>query len=145
MKMTKTFTKEGVPHKWYLVDLQGKVLGRAASEIAKVLRGKNKPTFTPHEDTGDFVVAINAKGIKLTGKKLVDKIYHRHSGYIGGMKDMSAGALLVRDPTEVIFLAVKGMLPKTHLGKKQIKKLKIYPGAEHPHLAQKPESLKVGK
>lgn len=145
MRMTKTFTKQGTPHKWYLVDLQGKILGRAASEIAKVLRGKNKPTFTPHEDTGDFVVVINAKGVKLTGTKLRDKVYHQHSGYIGGMKDKTAEHMLERDCREVIFLAVKGMLPKTHLGKQQIKKLKIYADGNHPHAAQNPEPLNTGK
>jgi large subunit ribosomal protein L13 len=139
--MTKTFTKAASARKWYIIDLQGKILGRAASEIAKILRGKNKSTFTPHEDTGDFVVAINAKGLKLTGNKLRDKIYHHHSGYIGGIKDRSAAALLARKPEELVFRAVKGMLPKTHLGKKQIKKLKIYAGADHPHSAQRPEAL----
>jgi large subunit ribosomal protein L13 len=139
--MTKTFTKAASARKWYVIDLQGKVLGRAASQIARVLRGKNKSTFTPHEDTGDFVVAINAKGLKLTGNKLRDKIYHHHSGYIGGIKDRSAAALLARKPEELVFRAVKGMLPKTHLGKKQIKKLKIYAGADHPHSAQRPEAL----
>lgn len=141
MRMTKTFTKAASARKWYVIDLQGKVLGRAASQIARVLRGKNKSTFTPHEDTGDFVVAINAKGLKLTGNKLRDKIYHHHSGYIGGIKDRSAAALLARKPEELVFRAVKGMLPKTHLGKKQIKKLKIYAGADHPHSAQRPEAL----
>ncbi len=141
MRITKSFTKEKTARRWILVDLDGQILGRAASKIAMLLRGKHKAIFTPHDDVGDFVVAINAKKIRLTGKKLTDKIYHHHSGYIGGIKDYSAGKLLERKPEAVIFRAVKGMLPKTHLAKHQIKKLKIYPGAEHPHAAQAPEML----
>ncbi len=143
MGLTKSFTKEKTARKWYLVDLQGQVLGRAASQIAKLLRGKTKAIFTPHEDIGDFVVAINAQGVKLTGKKLQGKIYYHHTGYIGGIKIISADRLLARKPTELIYRAVKGMLPKTHLAKKQLKKLKIYSGAAHPHSAQNPEVLNL--
>jgi large subunit ribosomal protein L13 len=139
--MMKSYSaKKGeVPRKWVLVDLKGKVLGRAASQIANILRGKTKPTFTPHIDTGDFVVVINAADVKLTGKKLTDKIYHDHSGYIGGMKEKSAGELLKRHPEELITRAVKGMLPHTALSKKLMKKLKVYAGELHPHTAQEPQ------
>jgi len=143
MKLTPSFTKAKTPRSWVLVDLQGQTLGRAASQIAMILRGKNKAIFTPHDDVGDFVVAINARGIKLTGNKLTDKIYHHHSGYIGGIKDYSAGKLLERKPEEVIRRAVKGMLPKTHLAKHQLRKLKIYAGAEHQHQAQTPKTIDI--
>lgn len=139
MGLTKSFTKEKSPRKWVLVDLQGQVLGRAASRIAMILRGKTKGQFTSHDDVGDFVVAINAKGVRLTGNKLQEKMYYHHSEYIGGLKEYTAEKLLERKPEEVIRRAVKGMLPKTFLGKKQLKKLKIYPGADHPHRAQTPE------
>jgi len=145
MKLTQSFTKEKNPRGWVIVDLQGQTLGRAASEIAMILRGKTKPIFTPHDDVGDFVVAINAKGIKLTGNKLRDKIYHHHSGYIGGIKDYSAQKLMDKSPEEVIRRAVKGMLPKTHLAKHQIRKLKIYAGAEHPHAAQQPKAVNLNR
>lgn len=141
MGLTKSYTKEQTDRKWYLIDLKGQVLGRAASRIARVLRGKNKVTFTPHDDTGDFVVVINAKDIKLTGNKMRDKVYRHHTGYIGGMKTYTAERLMARKPETLILRAVKGMLPKTHLGKKLLKKLKIYSGAAHPHAAQKPEVL----
>lgn len=124
--------------KWYVVDLKDKTLGRVSSQIARILLGKNKPTYTPAVDTGDFVVAINSDQIKLTGKKLTDKIYYTHTGYMGGIKEMSAGKLLKKDSREVIKKAVWGMLPKNALGRKLIKKLKIYANAEHPHAAQKP-------
>lgn len=143
MQLNKSYIKEKTDRKWYLVDLKGQILGRAASRIAMMLRGKNKATFTPHDDTGDFIVVINAKDIRLTGNKLRDKIYYHHSGYIGGIKEFSAGRLLARKPEDLIFRAVKGMLPKTHLAKHQIKKLKIYAGAEHPHAAQKPEVINL--
>ena len=139
MGLTKSFTKEKSQRKYYLVDLNGQVLGRAASQIAMILRGKTKGQFTPHSDVGDFVVAINAKDIRLTGSKLQEKMYYHHTGHIGGLKEYTAEKLLQRKPEEVIRRAVKGMLPKTFLGKKQLKKLKIYAGAEHPHSAQKPE------
>lgn len=128
---------------WYIVDAQGKILGRIASEIAKVLRGKNKPIFTPNADTGDFVIVINAKGIRLSGHKLDDKIYYRHSEYPGGIRSRTAASLLEEKPEELIHLAVKGMLPKTRLGRKLATKLKIYAGAEHPHEAQKPKVLEL--
>jgi len=139
MGLTKSFTKEKTTRKWVLIDLKGQVLGRAASQIAMILRGKNRATFTPHEDTGDFVVAINAGDVKLTGNKNLQKIYYNHSGYIGGMKETTAEALRKRHPEDLIYRAVKGMLPKTFLGKKQLKKLKIYAGEAHPHAAQIPE------
>ncbi len=130
-----------VPRRWFVVDAQGKVLGRLASRIAMVLRGKNKPEFTPHMDTGDFVVVVNAGQVKLTGKKLDQKIYYRHSGYVGGLKETSARQMLKKKPEEVLRHAVRGMLPKNSLGRNQLKKLKIYTGAEHPHEAQQPVLL----
>lgn len=141
----KTFSaKPGqVERGWYLVDLEGKVLGRAASEIAKVLRGKHKPQYTAHEDVGDFIVVINAAKLKLTGRKLEDKVYYRHSGYTGGLKSINAKNLLEKKPEEVIKHAVKGMLPKTNMGRRLLKKLKIYPGPEHPHKAQQPIPLEI--
>lgn len=143
MRITESFTKDQSNRKWIIVDLKGQVLGRAASKIAMVLRGKTKPTFTPHDDVGDFVIAINAKDIRLTGNKMKEKLYHHHSGYIGGIKEFTAEKLLERSPEMLIYRAVKGMLPKNHLAKHQIKKLKIYPGNEHPHAAQTPEVLSL--
>ena len=124
--------------KWWLVDAEGQVLGRLASEVANVLRGKNKPQFTPHVDTGDFVIVVNAEKVKLTGNKLTQKMYHRHSGYVGGLKSISAEDLLQKKPEALIQHAVKGMLPKNRLGRKMLKKLKVYAGSEHPHEAQNP-------
>jgi large subunit ribosomal protein L13 len=126
---------------WYLVDAQGQILGRMASEIAKILRGKNKPLFTPNTDAGDFVVVINAKGIRLTGKKLEKKIYYRHTEYPGGIREKTAAKMLEDKPEDLIRLAVKGMLPKNRLSRRLVTKLKVYAGAEHPHSAQKPEPL----
>jgi large subunit ribosomal protein L13 len=139
----KTYqAKKGeVDHQWYLVNAEGKVLGRLATELAKILRGKNKPTYTPHQDTGDFVVVVNASKVGLTGKKMKDKIYYRHTGYPGGIKEMNAAKLLAKKPTEMIRIAVKGMLPKNSLGRQMLRKLKIYPGPNHPHEAQKPISI----
>jgi large subunit ribosomal protein L13 len=139
----KSFTarKGEVPRNWYLVDAQGKVLGRLASRIAMVLRGKTKPVFTPHMDTGDFVVVVNAAQVQLTGRKLDNKIYYRHSGYIGGLKEISARRQLQKKPEEVLRHAVRGMLPKNSLGRKLLKKLKIYAGAAHPHQAQQPAAF----
>lgn len=128
-----------VEHKWWIVDLTDKVLGRAAVEIANLLRGKNKPKFTPHVDMGDFVIVINADKVKLTGNKLEDKIYYTHSGYPGGLKAKSAKQMLKEKPEEVVKWAVWGMMPKNKLSKQQMKKLKVYAGAKHPHQAQKPE------
>jgi large subunit ribosomal protein L13 len=127
--------------RWYIVDAQGKILGRMAAEIAKVLRGKNKPIFTPHADTGDFVIVINARGVILTGKKLEEKVYYRHTEYPGGIRTRSASKLRKERPQELIRLAVKGMLPKSRLGRKLVTKLKVYAGSEHPHEAQKPQPL----
>jgi len=135
--------KDAVDRDWFLVDAQGKVLGRLAREIAHRLRGKHKAVFTPHADTGDFVVVINAEKIALTGKKLADKIYYHHSGYLGGIKEWPAGKLLAKKPEELIRRAVQGMLPKNSLGRRQLRKLKIYAGGKHPHEAQKPHLLEL--
>ena len=134
-------TKEELDRKWYLVNAEGKVLGRLSTELAKILKGKNKPTYTPHLDTGDFVIVVNAGKVTLTGKKLKDKIYYHHTGYPGGIKQINAEKLLAKKPTEMIRIAVKGMLPKNSLGRQMLRKLKIYAGANHPHEAQKPISL----
>ncbi|MCM1065021.1 MAG: 50S ribosomal protein L13 [Eubacterium sp.] len=130
-----------IDRKWYVVDATDKTLGRLASEVAKVLRGKNKPIFTPHMDCGDFVIVINAEKIKVTGKKLDQKIYYHHSDYVGGMKKVTLREKLAKKPEQVIELAVKGMLPKGPLGRQMYTKLHVYAGAEHPHAAQKPETL----
>jgi large subunit ribosomal protein L13 len=130
-----------VPRNWYVVDAQDKVLGRLASRIAMVLRGKTKPVFTPHMDSGDFVVVVNAAQVRLTGRKLDNKFYYRHSGYPGGLKTTTARHLLQRKPEEVLRHAVRGMLPKNSLGRHLLKKLKIYAGGEHPHEAQQPVPL----
>ncbi|MBM4261346.1 MAG: 50S ribosomal protein L13 [Deltaproteobacteria bacterium] len=129
--------------KWFIVDAQGKVLGRMATEIGKVLRGKHKPTFTPNMDAGDFVIVVNARGVKLTGKKLEDKIYYRHTEYPGGIRERSATEMLNEKPEQLVRLAVKGMLPKNRLSRKLMTKLKVYAGAEHPHDAQKPQPLAI--
>ncbi len=141
----KTFMAkaEEVSRKWYVVDAGGKPLGRLASEVASVLRGKNKPTYTPHVDTGDHVIVINAEKVVLTGNKLNNKIYRRHSGWPGGMKEIKAGQLLAKSPEKVVELAIKGMLPHNSLGRAMFRKLKVYKGAEHEHQAQKPEILEI--
>jgi large subunit ribosomal protein L13 len=141
----KTFVakEHEIDKKWYLVDAKDKVLGRLATQIAMRLRGKHKPIFTPHADTGDFVVVINADKVALTGKKWANKIYYRHSGYIGGLKKITAKKLLEKKPQDVLRFAVKGMLPKNSLGRRQLKKLKIYTGSDHPHEAQQPEKLEI--
>lgn len=137
-------TKEALAQReWYIVDADGKILGRMASEIARVLRGKNKVIFAPNADTGDFVIVINAKGVRLSGRKLDDKIYYRHTNYPGGIRSRTAGNLLENKPEDLIHLAVKGMLPKNRLGRKLAAKLKVYAGAEHPHEAQKPKPLAI--
>ena len=128
-----------IDRKWYVVDAEGQTLGRLAAEVAKVLRGKNKPEFTPHIDTGDNVIVINAEKIKVTGKKLDQKVYYHHSDYVGGMKETTLREMMAKKPEQVIELAVKGMLPKGPLGRTMIKKLHVYAGAEHAHQAQKPE------
>lgn len=135
--------RDTVEKSWYLFDGDGKILGRLASKVATILRGKAKPVFSPHMDTGDFVVVINAQKIKMTGRKWEDKVYYRHSGYPGGLKAITAKALLQKKPEELIRTAVKGMLPKNRLGRKLLKKLKIYPGAEHPHQAQQPTGMEL--
>ena len=127
--------------KWYVVDVKGIVLGRVSTIIASILRGKNKPSFTPFLDLGDYVIVVNAKKVKLTGKKLENKMYHRHTGHPGGLKSISAKELLEKNPEKMIFYAVKGMLPKTRLGRAQLKKLKVYGGESHPHQAQQPETI----
>lgn len=130
-----------IERKWYVVDAEGQTLGRLASEIAKVLRGKNKAIFTPHIDTGDYVIVINAEKVKVTGKKMDQKIYYHHSDYVGGMKETTLKEMLNKHPERVIEFAVKGMLPKGPLGRQMYKKLFVYAGAEHKHEAQKPEVL----
>jgi large subunit ribosomal protein L13 len=142
---TQFARKDDVEKKWYLVDAEDAILGRIATKIATYLRGKNKAIFTPHIDTGDFIIVINADKVKLTGNKLEDKVYYRHSGYPGGLKAETAKDRLRRKPEEIIIDAVWGMLPKGRLGRAMIKKLKVYRGAEHPHKAQKPEILTLSK
>lgn len=140
--MTTVMPKEAdVERKWFLVDASDRVLGRLATQVATVLRGKHKPQFSPHLDVGDHVVVINAERIHLTGRKMTDKIYRWHSGYIGGLREVSAERMLKTHPERVIEWAVQGMLPKGRLGRAMAKKLKVYKGAEHPHAAQKPEPL----
>lgn len=134
--------QEPVDKKWVLVDAEGKILGRMATEIADILRGKNKPVFTPHVDTGDFVIVINAEKVRLTGRKWEQKVYYHHSGYLGGMKSRSAKEVLAKKPEDLVRHAVKGMLPKNRLGRKMLGKLKVYRGPEHPHEAQVPIPLR---
>ena len=130
-----------VDRKWYVVDAEGQTLGRLASEVAKVLRGKNKPIFTPHIDTGDYVIVINAEKVAVTGKKLDQKVYYHHSDYVGGMKETTLREKIAKKPEDVVELAIKGMLPKGPLGRQMFKKLFVYAGPEHKHAAQKPEVL----
>ena len=132
-----------IERKWYVVDATGHTLGRLSSEIASILRGKNKPTFTPHIDTGDYVIVVNADKIKVTGKKMDQKIYYNHSDYVGGMKETTLREKMAKKPEDVIYLAVKGMLPKGPLGRAMITKLHVYAGADHKHQAQKPEVLEI--
>ena len=132
-----------VERKWFVVDAEGKHLGRLAAEIAKILRGKNKVQYTPHVDVGDFVVVVNAERVVVTGKKAEQRVYRRHSGYPGGMKETSYEQMLARKPTEILRKAVYGMMPKTRLARQQFRKLKIYAGPEHPHAAQDPQKLEV--
>ncbi len=138
-------TDENVEHKWYLVDASDKILGRLATQIAKYLRGKHKPEYTPHADAGDYIVVINASQIKVTGNKALEKRYYRHSGYPGGLKETTFEKLKDKDPTKIIELAVKGMLPKNPLGRAMLRKLKVYAGAEHPHSAQQPTVINLEK
>ena len=143
--MQKTYSaKPGeVTRDWYVVDADGQTLGRLATQIADALRGKRKPEYTPHCDTGDFVVVVNAEKIRVTGNKLNDKIYYRHSGYPGGLRSRTLAEMLERRPEEVIRKAVKGMLPRNRLGRQQLTKLKVYAGPEHPHEAQMPKQMEV--
>ena len=134
-------TPADIDRKWYVVDADGVTLGRLASEVAKVLRGKNKPIFTPHMDTGDYVIVVNADKVKVTGKKLDQKIYYHHSEYVGGMKETTLREMMKKKPERVVELAVKGMLPKGALGRQMYTKLHVYAGPEHKHQAQKPEVL----
>jgi large subunit ribosomal protein L13 len=142
-KYTYSAKDSDVQGKWYIVDAEGAILGRLASSVAARLRGKLNPLYTPHADTGDFVIVINAEKVKLTGKKLIEKQYHHHTGYIGGIKTATAREILAKRPEELIRHAVKGMLPKNKLGSRLFKKLKVYAGSEHPHQAQAPESLSL--
>jgi large subunit ribosomal protein L13 len=132
-----------VKRDWFVVDLEGKVLGRVATEIARVLRGKHKPIYTPSVDAGDFVIVINADKVKLTGNKMADKVYHRHTGFPGGIRSITAEKLLQKRPEELIQKAVKGMLPKNKLGRQMYRKLKVYRSADHPHAAQQPRPLNI--
>ncbi len=132
-----------IQKKWFVVDASGKVLGRLATQLATRLRGKHRPDFTPHLDTGEFIIVINAEKVKLTGRKLDQKMYHRHSGYLGGLKSVNARTMLAKKPEDVIMLAVKRMMPKNKLARQQLKKLKVYRGADHPHQAQMPETLEI--
>ena len=132
-----------IERKWYVIDAEGKTLGRLASETASILRGKNKPTFTPHIDTGDYVIIVNAAKVKVTGRKLDQKIYYRHSEYVGGMKETTLRRMMQTYPERVVEMAVKGMLPKGPLGRQMYKKLHVYAGPEHNHAAQKPEVLEL--
>ncbi len=143
--MNRTYSAKEIEieKKWFIVDAQDKVLGRLASEVARRLRGKHKPVFTPHNDTGDYIIVVNAEKIRLTGNKLDQKMYYRYSGFMGGLKEISARKQLAKKPEELIKHAVKGMLPKNSLGRRQGKKLKVYVGPKHPHEAQQPEPLEV--
>ena len=142
-KYTYSAKSSDNPQKWFVVDANGAVLGRLASQVAHRLRGKHNPMFTPHTDTGDWVIVINAEKIVLTGRKMDQKIYYRHSGYIGGLKQMTAKELMEKKPEELVRSAVKGMLPKNRLGRRLFKKLKVYTGNAHPHEAQQPEIIQI--
>ena len=144
MNNTTYSPKKGeIEKKWYILDASGKPVGRVATEAAKLLRGKHKPTYTPNADTGDFVIILNCKDAVLTGRKLDQKVYRHHSGYIGGMKEVSARVMMEKSPEKAMMHAVKGMLPHNSLGRQMIKKLRVYAGAEHEHAAQKPEVWEV--
>ena len=141
----KTFSarSETVKRDWFVVDAEGKTLGRMASEIARRLRGKHKPVYTPHVDTGDYIVVVNAEKVRVTGNKETDKIYYRHSGYIGGLKEIPFSEMIKKSPERVIEIAVKGMLPKNSLGRDMFRKLKVYAGPDHNHAAQQPQALDI--
>ena len=138
---TQVVSKKDIQRSWYVIDLEGKVLGRAATEIARVLRGKHKPIYSPSVDAGDFVIVLNAGKVHLTGNKLADKVYHRHTGFPGGLRSITAGKLLEKKPEELIKKAVKGMLPRNKLGRQMFRKLKVYSRGDHPHEAQQPKEL----
>jgi large subunit ribosomal protein L13 len=140
---TQVAKKADIQRGWFVVDLEGKVLGRGATEIARVLRGKHKPIYTPSVDAGDFVIVVNADKVKLTGNKMADKVYHRHTGFPGGLRSITAEKLLQKRPEELIQKAVKGMLPKNKLGRQMFRKLKVYRSADHPHAAQQPRPLTI--
>jgi large subunit ribosomal protein L13 len=140
---TYTVKKGDIKREWYVVDAQGRTLGRLASEIAKILRGKHKPIYVPHLDCGDYVIVVNAEKVRVTGKKLDQKFYYRHSGYPGGLKSINLRDQLQKHPTRVLEAAVRGMLPKNRLGRAMIKKLKVYAGDSHPHQAQQPKALEL--
>ncbi|ANX03979.1 MAG TPA: 50S ribosomal protein L13 [Immundisolibacter sp.] len=143
MKTTVSATPQTIRQDWFLVDADGKTLGRLASEIARRLRGKHKPLYTPHMDTGDYIVVVNAEKVRVTGRKLTDKLYQHHTGYIGGLRTETFADRIARRPTLVLEQAVKGMLPKNPLGRAMFSKLKVYAGAEHPHTAQQPQALDI--
>ena len=138
---TQVAKQSDIKRNWFVVDLEGKVLGRASTEIARILRGKHKPIYTPSVDAGDFVIVLNADKVKLTGNKMADKMYYRHTGFPGGIRSINAEKLLVKNPEDLIKKAVKGMLPKNKLGRQMFKKLKVYAGSDHPHAAQLPKEL----
>ncbi len=140
---TISMNKETAENNWYVIDAEGKTLGRMAAEIAHRLRGKHKPEYTPHVDTGDYIVVVNAEKVRVTGKKTTDKLYHRHSGYPGGLKTRTFNEMVEKAPEDIITLAVKGMMPRTPLGRAMLRKLKVYAGAEHPHGAQNPAELNL--
>ena len=142
-RQTTMMKSSDVNRKWYVIDAKNKPIGRLASEIAQVLTGKNKPTYTPNVDCGDYVIVVNAAKVKLTGAKMTQKLYRHHTGYLGGLKEVKAKDMLERRPERMFELAVKGMLPKNTLGREMIKKLKVYAGSEHEHAAQKPEKLEI--
>jgi large subunit ribosomal protein L13 len=143
VKKTYSAKPQEIERTWYLVDATDQTLGRLATRVATILRGKHKPCYTPHIDCGDYVIVINAEKVHVTGKKLEDKLYHRHSGYLGGLTTIPLGRMLQRHPTRAIEIAVRGMLPKNKLGRHMLKKLRVYAGAEHPHEAQQPEPLEL--
>ena len=143
MRQTFMANEANIERKWYVIDAEGQTLGRLSSEVAAILRGKNKPTFTPHVDSGDYVIIINAAKIQFTGNKEQDKMYYRHSNHPGGIKSISAGELKAKNPERLLENSIKGMLPSTRLGEKQGKKLFVYGGAEHPHAAQQPENYEL--
>lgn len=143
MRQTYMANESNIERKWFVVDAEGQTFGRLSSEVASILRGKYKPTFTPHVDTGDYVIIINADKIEFTGKKATDKVYYTHSGYTGGIKSITAGELREKNPVRLMEKAIQGMLPKNPLGRKQAKKLFVYAGSEHPHAAQNPENYEL--